>query len=217
MSTLHVVKQGESLASIAAQYQISNWKTIYYDAANADFRQLRSNPHVIYPDDKIFIPQRQTREEDRPTNQRHKFVLKAQKIVLRIVVKDGDGDPLDNCAYKLEVAGKTYPGTTGSDGMIEEETPPDAQDGALTLWLDSQPSGPNVRWQLKIASLDPVEYTSGIQARLNNLGYDSGAVDGILGPRSKAAVRAFQEDNELTVDGIPGPRTRKKLKEVYGC
>jgi N-acetylmuramoyl-L-alanine amidase len=57
---------------------------------------------------------------------------------------------------------------------------------------------------------------SGCQARLRNLGYDPGPIDGIAGPRTEAAVRAFQRDYSLTVDGICGPQTRGKLKEVYG-
>ena len=46
-----------------------------------------------------------------------------------------------------------------------------------------------------------------IQTRLKQLGYDPGPIDGINGPRTKAAVRKFQSDQGLTVDGIVGPNT----------
>ena len=39
--------------------------------------------------------------------------------------------------------------------------------------------------------------------------------DGLIGPLSKNCIRAFQQKYELTVDGIPGPQTRKKLNELY--
>lgn len=52
-----------------------------------------------------------------------------------------------------------------------------------------------------------------VQAKLRSLGLYAGAVDGINGPRTKAAVRAFQRINGLRVDGIAGPRTQARLFE----
>ena len=46
-----------------------------------------------------------------------------------------------------------------------------------------------------------------IQTKLKNAGYYTGAVDGIFGSRTREAVRAFQRDCGLTVDGIAGPKT----------
>lgn len=53
-----------------------------------------------------------------------------------------------------------------------------------------------------------------IQKRLNHLGYDCGAVDGIPGPRTSAAIRAFQSEYDLLVDGVVGPQTWKMLLEL---
>lgn len=39
-----------------------------------------------------------------------------------------------------------------------------------------------------------------IQAQLNRLGYESGRVDGVLGPLTTAAIRAYQADKNLPVD-----------------
>ncbi len=39
------------------------------------------------------------------------------------------------------------------------------------------------------------------QEYLTTLGYQPGAPDGIFGPRTEAAIRAFQQDNGLPVDG----------------
>jgi peptidoglycan hydrolase-like protein with peptidoglycan-binding domain len=46
-----------------------------------------------------------------------------------------------------------------------------------------------------------------LQVALKGRGFYSGAIDGIIGPRTVAAVRVFQRKHRLTVDGIPGPIT----------
>lgn len=50
-----------------------------------------------------------------------------------------------------------------------------------------------------------------LQSRLNALGYNCGAVDGIFGNRTRDAVRAFQRDAGLDDDGIVGPKTLAAL------
>ena len=50
-----------------------------------------------------------------------------------------------------------------------------------------------------------------IQQKLKNLGYYTGNIDGILGPLSLSAIKKFQKDNGLVVDGIVGPKTAAKL------
>jgi outer membrane protein OmpA-like peptidoglycan-associated protein len=56
-----------------------------------------------------------------------------------------------------------------------------------------------------------------IQAILKDLGeeFDPGPVDGIEGPKTKEAVKKYQQARGLTVDGIAGPVTRKKLFAEY--
>jgi peptidoglycan hydrolase-like protein with peptidoglycan-binding domain len=49
-----------------------------------------------------------------------------------------------------------------------------------------------------------------LQHLLRHHGHDI-AADGIFGPRTDAAVRAFQKDEHLDVDGIAGPHTWSAL------
>lgn len=46
-----------------------------------------------------------------------------------------------------------------------------------------------------------------LQEMLNRLGYNSGKVDGIYGPKTQEAVCRFQEAEKLTIDGIAGEMT----------
>lgn len=46
-----------------------------------------------------------------------------------------------------------------------------------------------------------------IQKKLKELGYYTGAVDGIFGAKTQSAVKAFQKNCGITVDGIAGPTT----------
>ena len=50
-----------------------------------------------------------------------------------------------------------------------------------------------------------------LQAALYRKGLYRGTIDGITGPRTQAAVRAFQRRVGLRVDGVVGPRTRRAL------
>lgn len=50
-----------------------------------------------------------------------------------------------------------------------------------------------------------------VQKRLKKWGYYTGAVDGINGPQTKAAVKAFQRKYGLVADGVVGPLTASKM------
>ena len=53
-----------------------------------------------------------------------------------------------------------------------------------------------------------------VQQLLAYLGYDPGAVDGVDGKNTQAAVRAFQGAEGLAVDGIAGEQTQIRLKDA---
>lgn len=46
-----------------------------------------------------------------------------------------------------------------------------------------------------------------LQQQLNSKGYNAGSIDGIFGSKTETAVKAFQSDKKLSVDGIVGPKT----------
>jgi len=53
--------------------------------------------------------------------------------------------------------------------------------------------------------------TVAVQQNLAVLGYFDDVVDGVYGPKTTAAVRAFQKDAGVTVDGQYGPETGRAM------
>jgi len=125
-----------------------------------------------------------------------------------------DDEPRANVAYKLEVEGQVFTGTTDGDGRLEHDIPPDAARGQLIL----EPDTPNESiFPLNLGHLDPVSELSGVKQRLANLSYGCGDCDDEETPQLAEALRAFQAKHGLSINGEADDATRNKLKEVHGA
>ena len=49
------------------------------------------------------------------------------------------------------------------------------------------------------------------QSRLTAAGFDTGGVDGVIGPQTESGVRTLQQATGVTVDGIVGPQTWQQI------
>ncbi|TMW69887.1 L,D-transpeptidase family protein [Alteribacter natronophilus] len=58
------------------------------------------------------------------------------------------------------------------------------------------------------------EAVKDLQRQLEAAGYSTKGIDGSFGPATQAAVRKFQSDKKLKVDGIAGPQTRNALADT---
>lgn len=52
-----------------------------------------------------------------------------------------------------------------------------------------------------------------IQRTLHNLGYNSGPIDGISGPKTRGAIRKYQKDHGLVVDGQATPALMEHINQ----
>lgn len=211
----HFIKEGECLSSVAGQYGFHDPDVIYSHADNAELKNKRSNPNLLCKGDKVVIPEKEERTEDGADARRHTFKAKHLRTDLRLLVEDFEGNSYSNKAYKLEVGAQSFEGKTSGDGLIEHKVPSGKKRGKLTLWLDNKKTSSMI-WPLEIGSLEPHEETRGIQARLNNLGFTCGKVDGIIGPKTSAAIKAFKKKNGLADNDTIDDSTKNKLKDVYG-
>lgn len=211
----YTVKQGDWLSSIAKKFGIGDWKRIYDHPKNKEFKEKRPDPNVIYPGDKLFIPEQEYIEiEPKRVNPNVQKIVVSdlEKETIQIIFKDEEGKPVANQPYKFKIGGYEKEGTTDGNGkMIEEIEAKYIECGTYSLFMGGR------ELLLNIGHLDPVNEITGIQARLDNLGYDVGPIDGIIGPKTKEAIKTFQRDHGLKDDGIAGPKTQDTLKQVYGC
>jgi Putative peptidoglycan binding domain len=212
----HVIKQGEHLSRVAASYGIRDPQVIWNHPENASLKRLRKSPDVLMPGDRLFVPDRQSRQENQATGSRVTFKVSQQIPKLRLVLQEFGGSALKNTELKLQVEGIVHELVTDDSGAIEVPIPPQAGRARLLLGDAAAPSSDPVL--IKIGHLDPVDVASGQRARLTNLGYFIDPADHESESEAfRSAVEEFQCDSGLTVDGICGPKTQAKLEKVHGC
>lgn len=203
MPRTHEVRQGEHLSTIAAKYGFLNFKTIWEHPANAELRQLRQDPHVLNPGDKVFIPDRLPKTEKRPTGNLHTFKIERPPLFLRLRLENIDSEVLrnDTCSLAVEEPSQPKPPPsnppqspfktvkTDAKGILEQKIDPLAHEGELVADIQNKP----IKFNLKIGDLDPATTLVGQQARLNNMGYFAGYDEKDL-DQFRWAIEEFQED-----------------------
>ncbi|BBO85947.1 hypothetical protein DSCO28_65130 [Desulfosarcina ovata subsp. sediminis] len=203
------VKKGDCTQSISTDHGMT-WERVWLDGNNSELRRKRAEPNILMTGDQVYVPDVETKKYDGETEKKHKFHTKGRpaRLILRI---KRNGKAINGKRYVLIIDGKAHEGETDDEGHIDIIIPPNAMDGQLLL------NGGREKYDLILGGLDPLDETTGVQARLFNLGYAPGPIDGIMGPLTEAAVRKFQQQVGATVDSIVGPETRQHLENEYGC
>ncbi|MBZ4419189.1 peptidoglycan-binding protein [Myxococcus sp. RHSTA-1-4] len=214
MPTTHVVKQGECFLLIARRHGFADFKRLYEHPDNAELRQKRPNPNVLYPGDTVVIPDKGTPKQkpNLVTGRSHTFTVKAPGRYLRFALTDAEGAPLSGRSYLLTFEQEVIEGNTDDAGCLEEMVPFSVSQ--VELECEGQ------CWELELGTLRPMKDTpddgvSGAEARLINLGY-------VLEPTGRmtlelrSAIRAFQHQSGLEVTGRLDAETLRKLEELHG-
>ena len=116
-----------------------------------------------------------------------------------------DGDYGDTTAAAVKAFQKKYNLT--ADGIAGKET---------LKKLDSVYENANsAKDDDSLRMGDSGSAVKNLQTKLKKLGYYNGTVDSTFGSGTYAAVRAFQQKNGLTADGVAGSETLKKLDSAY--
>jgi hypothetical protein len=221
MAVLHKVVQGEHISGIAKEYGFTDYLPVWVHPKNARLRNLRKDPNILLPGDMVFVPDLGKKTLPRPTEKRHKFLLRGTQLMLRIKLGHAYAQPMKNAPCDLLIDSEQKKLRTDGDGKLAEKISKSAKDALLMVKESVQIKGKPAQLRFKIATrighLNPLDEPSGQIVRLANLGYyrlDGEVVDNA---EFLSAVEEFQCENGLTVDGVCGPVTQAKLKAVYGC
>ena len=206
----YVVAQGDCISSIAMDSG-HFWETIWNDSDNAELKRVRRNANALLPGDRVTVRPIRPKQEPGGTEVRHRFRRRGSPEKLRIRLLDADDEPRASLGYVLEIDGNTREGTTDAGGWLEEPIAPNARAGKLLIRQTGE------EFPLRLGHIDPIDSISGVQARLNNLGFSCGQVDGNFTPQTAAAVRAFQSECGLEATGRLDDETKQRLADKYGC
>jgi len=207
MAIQHEVQPGECISSIAYEYGFF-WETIWNHPNNAQLKKTRKDPNILAPGDLVFIPDKRLKDERRPTEQMHRFRVKSVPAKLRLQLFEGEV-PRSNQTYELWINEKKVTGKTNANGVLTASIPPNATEGDLII-------GPHrEHYTLLFGYLNPVSDLSGVQARLNNIGYNCGEADGQMNEDTENALKAFQARFGLTETGVVDGPTRDKLDYLH--
>ncbi len=212
----HEVTQGEHLSSIAAQYGFPDYTKVWNHPGNAELKELRKNPNVLFDGDVLFIPDKEQKQESGATTQRHTYEISMSQLMLNLVLEDSYEKPIAGAPVYLTLGEKVCNMTSDANGKVQQVIPMDVQQCNLLIKSDATAYSDEF-FNVMVGYLDPIDTLSGQSARLNNLGYFAGTPNDANDPDFQSAVQEFQCDHNLTVDGDPGPVTQSKLKQVHGC
>ncbi|MEO6755582.1 MAG: peptidoglycan-binding protein [Chthoniobacteraceae bacterium] len=237
------IVQGDCIDSIAMKYGFFP-DTLWNHGSNAGLKQVRKDPNVLFPGDKLFIPDIQIREVDKAVEKKHRFRRKGipAKLHLRFLKPKDPPPPKEETASAGDESNYVDP-DPAADAKLEMEPIANAAfrlvvdgveitkgqtdgDGCVKISIppDAQdgiftfyPGTPKERViPLSLGGMDPVDTIIGARKRLCNLGYACNTVNELT-PELKDALASFQRDNDLKVTGELNDETKAKLKDKHGC
>jgi hypothetical protein len=195
------VGEGDCLSRSAHQQGLQGWQRIWAHPENEALRQRRKSPHLLHPGDELVVPDVEIHEIVRPTDATHRIAVQTSSLVpLQLHLRSAGESSCGEVAWSLfdpdnrSVA--VAQGRSDAQGRLRALVPVTC----TTLLLVTEE--PEMAWQLRLGDLtdarewrdqDSAPLVRGVQGRLLGLGFDCGPMDGIHGPRTSAALAAFQE------------------------
>ena len=206
MAIRHIARQGDCLASIAAEHGIHDVHEVRGHADNEALREQRPTPTVLAPGDVVAVPERTPRTFSCREGGQHRFVAQLPRTRLRIRLVQ-HGEALAGEPFVVEVGGRRIEGTTDGDGLLDVPVP--ALEHVALVALERAGEA----FAVGLGQLDPLDSDSGIAQRLGSLGFGPAAP----GSESLAgAIARFRQAHGLDAGGGADDDFTRALGDAYG-
>lgn len=224
----YVVRQGDYLARLA--YRLAfDANTVWADGKNASLRGYRDDPNILAPGDVLYVPDDGLAGKPAATpvttGTTNDFVASPPSITVK--VRFLDEELRSQPCTVAELPGRVDLQTDG-DGILSLALPVDLDAATITF------PGPGIDCVLLVGYLDPIATITGVQHRLQNLGYlDDSVPDDAADPDAFGALlwRLGQDsgasgtpddpggppsDPNAILDGVNDSCTSKRLGDAHG-
>lgn len=210
-STNHTASGDEDIPEIASKKGFRNPSFVFDAPDNEQLRTDRPNLNQLAKDDAIKIPSKEALPMRLDSGQLHPLTLASRPVEKLRIQLEVEGP----FRYELRVGSSTFTGSGEGSTLLEHEVSVQSKTGKLTIKLGERAPFTELKWDLKLAALEPVVTDKGLQARLMNLWFDPQGVDGQIGKNTKAAITAFQTFAGLEPTGEADDTTRQELEKRH--
>lgn len=214
----YVVKQGDYLTKLAHRHGFDA-ESVWAHPKNAELRAARRTPEVLAPGDVLYMPNAPREGLPFKPGVKNRYKARVPKVEVTLCFKDGSA-PLADEPY--EVRGLTAAhgdedapaalGRTDAEGRVTLHVPLTVREVTVTF------PHRNVVYPVRIGDMDPETEMSGVQKRLQNLGFLSPDPDPEvdLGELIRGAIAAFKKSHGLGESGELDAATRDALLNAHG-
>jgi hypothetical protein len=220
----YVIRKGDYLTKLGHEMGFDP-AYVWSHPRNAELVKKRKNQEILKAGDVLWVPDEARRRLPLEVESSNTYVARVPTVPLKLTLKLG-GKVLKKEPYVLRGLGKLptasgerkdeIVGETDDEGRISLEPNVHVREVEIVLTKRKK------ELRLFIAGIAPDNELSGLRARLKNLGYLGAKHQGAeryeaLDPAMlEAAIRAFQGDFGLAVDGKITDALRAKILEVHG-
>lgn len=211
---MHITADGDWIGKIAARYNNPDPDQVYNLESNTGLREKRPEKNLLVPGDPVNVPI--TDPPAMPTRGKNGgpidiAVTPPPPEGFTVKFENAEGTALSNLDYRLNYSGidEEYADSTDSEGKIDLEIPPGTD--VVTVTFEEH------EFTFNLGHLRPPGLFAGVADRLKNLDYYHGEISNEYTEELAAAIRKYQDDNDLQRSGLPDGATLDHLENRYGC